>query len=171
MGLFSKKYKPEKFAEGMFEAVIYYANENNKIFKENVSKNYHETLFMIFFTTYGIFLVNYFINKKYGGYSPEVSKKLYSLFYERVNNSFPKEQVDIITECAADFEEKIIEAFELPFDDGLNNPFYELSLYLPTVLDIQDDYDPLYANTTLFTCLGEAFAEIGKIVHDKDLKD
>lgn len=168
MGFFNKKYKPDKFSTKIFDAILYYADENNKLFKANICKDYHATLFATFFIIYGIDVVNYFVFRKYGSYNKEVSTKLFSLFYERISNNFNSEEAEILFECATEIEDVVIEALKLPFEDGLNNPFYELALYLPTVLDIQDEYDPLYANTLLFTCLGEMFSEIGRIVNEKE---
>lgn len=48
MSIFNKKIKPEKFAEKTFEAILYYSNENDKFFKNNVCKNFNATLFIFF---------------------------------------------------------------------------------------------------------------------------
>lgn len=169
MGLFSKKYKPEKFTEKMFDAILYYANENDKALKESVCKDYHATLFVTFFMIYGIDLVNYFILNKYGEFNNEISTKLFSLMTDRINNSFPEEEAEMIKDCVSVMEDEIIEALRLPFDDGLNNPFYELALYIPSIIDIRDDYNKLHANQLLFKCLGETFAGIAKLVNENEL--
>ncbi len=170
MDAYKKKYLPEEFAEKMFDAIIYYARENDKAFKENISRDYHATLFMTFFLIYGIDLVNYFLINKYGKFNREISNKLFSIMTDKIDYSFPDNEAEMIKDCVSIMEDKIIEALKIPFDDGINNPFRELALYIPNIIDIRDAYDKQYANQLLFNCLGETFTSLGKLVNENELK-
>ncbi|MBR0596912.1 hypothetical protein [Sinanaerobacter chloroacetimidivorans] len=173
MGLHNNKHNnnggTEDFAEDMFETILYYAKENNKAFRKNIARDYHVTLFVTFFLIYGIDLVNYFLLNKYGENNKEVSAKLFSLMNERIHYSFSKEEAELLNDCISVMEDKILEALTLPFEDAVNNPFYELSVYIPSIIDIRDHYDKQYANMLLFNCLGETFSGIGKIVAERKL--
>lgn len=165
----SDKYLPEEFAEKMFHAIISYARENDRAFKQNISGNYHSTLFVMFFLIYGIDLVNYFLLNRHGEFNRDISDKLLFLLSEKIDQNFSDQEADAIKSCVSIMEDKIIEALKIPFDDGQNNPFFELAAYIPNIIDIKEDYDERYANQVLFNCLGETFAGLGKLVQQAEL--
>ena len=169
MGNLYEKYNPDQFAEKMFEAVLYYARENDKAFKDNISKNYHATLLVTFFMIYGIDLINYFVVNKYGKFNKQISAKLFSLMTQKIDHSFPAEEAEMIKDCVSVMEDEIIKALAMPFEEGLKNPFYKLALYIPSIIDIREDYNKLYTNQLLFNCLGETFAGIGKLVNEREI--
>lgn len=159
-----------QFAERMFDAVLHYARENDKAFKQNICKDYHATLFGTFFMMYGIDLVNYFILNKNGEFDEAISAKMFSLMTDKIDLSFPDKEAELIKDCASVMEDEIVRALRLPFEDGVHNPFYKLAAYIPSIIDIREDYNQLYANQLLFNCLGETFSGIGKLVNDQEFQ-
>ena len=158
-------FNSEMFAEKMFDVVMQYARENDKVFRENISKDYHATLFATFFMIYGIDLINYFILNKEGEFNREISSNLFALMTERIEGSFPPQEADLIKNCVSLMEDEIIKALALPFDETEDNPFSKLARYLPSIIDIRGEYNQQYADQLLFNCLSETFAGIGKLVN------
>lgn len=160
-------YSTEVFASKMFDVVLKYAKENDKAFRENISKDYHATLLATFFMIYGVDLVNYFILNKEGCFNKVISSRLFDLMTERIDGSFPPEEAELIKNCVSVMEDEIIKALALPFDNSLNNPFHRLARYIPTIIDIRGEYNKLYADQLLFNCLSETFAGIGRLVNNE----
>ena len=169
MGMLNEKHSQNQFAEKMFDTILYYARENDKAFKENISNDYHATLLVTFFMIYGIDLVNFFVLNKYGKFNKQISTKLFSLMSEKIDQSFPADEAEMIKDCVSVMEDEIIKALAMPFEEGLKNPFYKLALYIPTIIDIRDNYNKLHANQLLFNCLGQTFAGIGKLVDEQEI--
>lgn len=169
MGALNSQYYPEQFAEKMFEAVLHYARENDRAFRENICKDYHATLFSTFFMIYGIDLVNFFLLQKQGSFNKEISTRLFELMTDRIDRNFSAREADMIKDCTSVMEDEIIKALSLPFEKGMNNPFYQLAVYLPSIVDIRGDYNRLQANRLLFNCLSETFAGIGKLVDEHEM--
>jgi len=155
----------EVFASKMFDAVLQYAKENDKAFRENISGNYHATLLATFFMIYGVDLINYFVLNRDGRFNKEVSTELFALMTERIEESFPPEEAELIKNCVSVMEDEIIKALALPFDHSQNNPFHRLARYIPTIIDIRGEYNKLYADQLLFNCLSETFAGLGRLVN------
>ena len=169
MAALNRRYNPQQFADMMFEAVLHYARENDRAFRENISKDYHATLFSTFFMIYGIDLVNFFLLKRQGSFNKEISDRLFELMTHRIDHNFSAREADMIRDCASIMEDEIIKALDLPFEKGMNNPFYKLAVYLPSIIDIRDNYNKLRANQLLFNCLSETFAAIGKLVDESEI--
>ncbi len=168
MGMSEQRYNPEAFAHDMFEAVLLYARENDKAFRDNIAKDYHATLFVAFFMIYGIDLVNYFLLNKHGQFNKDVSNKLFLLMTDRIEQSFSETEAEMVKDCVSVMEDEIIKALGLPFEEGANNPFFKLARYIPSIIDIRDEYNKLHADQLLFNCLGETFVGIGKLVEQHD---
>lgn len=159
----------EVFALKMFDAVLHYARENDKAFRDNISQDYHATLLATFYMIYGVDLINYFVLNKEGKFNKAISSELFALMTEKIESSFAPEEADLIKNCVSVMEDEIIKALALPFEQDQNNPFQRLARYIPTIIDIRGEYNKLYADQLLFNCLSETFAGLGRLVNKQML--
>lgn len=88
---------------------------------------------------------------------------------ERKKNSFSEAEGELFSECIALMQGEIFEALKLAAEDASNSPINKLALYIPTIIDIQDEYDPLNADKALHICLREMSLKLEGIVNENEI--